>query len=189
MNVAVEIDSVVIDPACDADHVFFALSNGSVAPDVPVAVLHPVAPFDKSAQAACETTPAPEPLSAPVIVPAPPRAAASVPLFRLLALPAASVVATDPALDVTSPVSAGMRPAPSVPEEIFDAFVVSVVAEAAKLTPFVFVHVIAPLEARVQSPDVETDTHCVPFATKSLPLVAVTVPSAMPLILATVGPG
>ncbi len=48
-------------------------------------VEHEAAAFERSAQAACETTPEPSPLSAPVIVPAPPRACARVPELMLLA--------------------------------------------------------------------------------------------------------
>src|ERR1700678_3882881 len=48
---------------------------------------HAAPAFDRSAQAACVTTPAPLPLRAPVIVPAPPLAAARVPADRSDALP------------------------------------------------------------------------------------------------------
>ncbi len=57
-----------------------------------VSVEQLAAPLERSAHAACVTTPAPLPLSAPVIVPAPPRAAASVPEEMLLAF-VVSVVA------------------------------------------------------------------------------------------------
>ena len=80
-----------------------------------VSVEHEAAPLDKSAQAACDTVPEPFPFNAPLIVPAPPLAAAKVPLDILLAL------------------------------------VVSVVADAANATLLVLVHVIAPVDATVQS--------------------------------------
>jgi hypothetical protein len=49
---------------------------------VPGVVEHSAVPFDKSAQAACDTAPEPLPLSAPLTVPAPPRAAATVPVVN-----------------------------------------------------------------------------------------------------------
>lgn len=99
------------------DQVFAAFRSGMVAPDVPVAVEQPVAPLLRSAQAAWLTTPAPEPFRAPVIVPAPPRAAASVPAL------------------------------------MFEALVVSVVAEAAKATPPVLLTVTASVPEVVASPE------------------------------------
>src|SRR5207302_9514556 len=54
--------------------------------------------------------------------------------FAILArvtTPAAMVRATVPAVDVASPVMAGIRPAGRAPEVMFEAFVVSVVADAA----------------------------------------------------------
>ena len=50
----------------------------------------------------------------------------------------------------------GNRAAGSVPDEMLAAFVVSVVAEAAKATPLVFVTVIAPPAAIVASPETVT---------------------------------
>jgi hypothetical protein len=64
-----------------------------------------------------------------------------------------TVVATDPALVVASPVSAGILAAGRVPLLMLLALVASVVAEAAKATPPVFVTARAPVVVlRVPSP-------------------------------------
>jgi hypothetical protein len=54
-------------------------------------------------------------------------------------------VTEEPGEVVTSPLTAGSRAAPTVPLEMFEAFVVSVVAEAGNATPLVLVTVITPV--------------------------------------------
>lgn len=71
---------------------------------------------------------------------------------------AAIVVATVLTVEVTSPVSAGMRAPGSVPEVMLVATVVSVVALVANATPFVLVQVIVPAATIVQSPAMATPT-------------------------------
>lgn len=56
----------------------------------------------------------------------------------------AVVVTVEPALVVVSPVNAGSRAAPTVPEEIFDALVVSVVADVAGAKPLIKFALIVP---------------------------------------------
>jgi hypothetical protein len=82
-----------------------------------------------------------------------------------------TVVETVLTVLVTSPVSAGIRAVGRVPLLMFVATVVSVVAEAANETLFVFVQVIAPVDAIVQSCDNETTPNAVPpaFPTCSCP--------------------
>ncbi len=71
----------------------------------------------------------------------------------------ATVTELLPADDDKSPVNAGNLPAGNVPELILDAFVVSVVADAEKELPFVFVTVILPEDEIVASPDIACVTH------------------------------
>jgi hypothetical protein len=73
------------------------------------------------------------------------------------------VVTAEPATDVVSPPSAGRRAALSVPALIFDALVVLIVADGAKLTPLVLVQVKVLGAAKVQSPPIVVPEIVVPL--------------------------
>jgi hypothetical protein len=67
--------------------------------------------------------------------------------IAFVTVPAPIFSTAEPAAGLVTcpPVNWGILPAPSVPLEIFEAFVASVVADAAKLPPFVLVTVSAPV--------------------------------------------